>query len=158
MVLESCRLSPNLPRHLHHQAELGDFISLRHTARASARHPAGEAALGRDRELFQRHETCRRVDPPLEVVLVFEPRGLGRNETEYYGLALGQEPQRLEAAGTRTVIFEEIGVDIYLIEQDIGDRLIAAFGPSRWGIATADMQGDRHIGRTLGDRRIDELR
>ena len=41
-------------------------------------------------------------------------------------VALGEEAQRLEAAGAVAVVFEEIAVDIDLAEQLLGDEFVAA--------------------------------
>ena len=77
-----------------------------------------------------------------------ELRALGGDEAEHRDLALGQEAQRLEAARALGVVFEEIAVDVDLVEQQFGDRLVAAFrDPGAGEIAAAEMHAHRHVGR-----------
>ncbi len=52
--------------------------------------------------------------------------GLRRDKAEHHGLALGQKAERLEAAGALGVILHEIAVHLDGVEQDVGDRLVAA--------------------------------
>ncbi len=56
---------------------------------------------------------------------------LGGDEAEHDGLALRHEAQRLEAAGALGVVLHEIAVDLDGVEQDLGDRLVAARAPRR---------------------------
>ena len=51
------------------------------------------------------------------------------DQAEHRDLALGQEAQRLEAAGALAVVFEEIAVDVDRVEQEFGDRLVAPLRP-----------------------------
>ena len=56
-------------------------------------------------------EFGRLVDAALDVVLLLQRAALGGDEAEHHDLvALGQEAQRLEAAGALGVVFEEIAV------------------------------------------------
>ena len=66
------------------------------------------------------------VDPALDLVFAFERAGLGGDEPEHHGLAFRHEAQRLEAAGALAVVFHEIAVHLDAVEQDLGDRLVAA--------------------------------
>jgi hypothetical protein len=73
-------------------------------------------------------------------------------------LPLGQEAQGLETAGARTVVFEEIAVDVDFVEQELGDRLVAALGdPRPREVAAAEMHADGHAGRAGCDRVVQEL-
>src|SRR5262249_7398968 len=86
-----------------------------------------KAALRAQGNLLERRELHRLVDAALDVVLLLERAGLRRDQTEHHDLvAPGQEAQRLEAARTLGVVFEEIAVIVRAAEQDLGDRLIAA--------------------------------
>ena len=81
---------------------------------------------------------------------------LAGDEAEHHGLALGHEAQRLETAGALGVVFHEIAVHVDLVEQQLGHRLVAARGDeARAEIAAAQMHGDGHVGRDVGDRRVD---
>ena len=82
--------------------------------------------------------------------------GLRGDQAEHHGLALRQEAQRLEPAGAVGVPFEEIAVDIDPIEQQIGDRLIAARGDEgRAEIAATHMRRDDEVARPALQRGID---
>ena len=71
----------------------------------------GEPALRAQRELIEGSEGGCLVDALLDGVDVLELAALGRDESEHDGLvALGQEPQRLEAAGALAVVLEEVPV------------------------------------------------
>src|SRR5882724_13336947 len=60
----------------------------------------GEAALRRYRELIERHELARFLQPPLDIVLFLELAGLRADDAAHHDLvALWQIPQRLETAG-----------------------------------------------------------
>src|SRR6516165_968154 len=59
----------------------------------------GEAALRGEAELVDVDELRRLLDAPPDLVLAFEHTGLRGDEAEHHRLALGDEPQRLEAAG-----------------------------------------------------------
>ena len=88
----------------------------------------GEAALRREAELLDVDELRRLVDPPLQLVLRLELAELGGDEAEHDGLALRQEAQRLEAARALVVLLQEEAVDLELVEERLGDEVVAAFG------------------------------
>src|SRR5215469_1375169 len=123
-----------------------------------------EAALWREAELLERSEFARFFDAALDIVLLLERAALGGDEAKYDDLvALGQETQRLEAAGALGVVFEKIAVVVDLAQQRLRHRLVAAFrNPRRAEIAAADMGGDSHVGglgleRGVDDARVDAL-
>src|SRR5258707_14535601 len=118
------RVSPHLARGLDHQTELGDFARDIHGVAADA---AGETALRAQCELLQRRMLRRLVDAALELVLGFELAALGGDQAEHGDLALGKEAQWFETAGAGAVVFEEVAVDIDLVEDELGDRLVTAF-------------------------------
>src|SRR5712692_6005678 len=69
----------------------------------------GKAALRRKAELLERSKLGCFLDAALDVVLLLQRAALRRDEAEHNDLvALGQVTQRLEAAGTLGVVFEEI--------------------------------------------------
>ena len=73
-------------------------------------------------------------------------------------LPLGDEAQRLEAAGAVVVELHEVAVDVELGEQRLGDVVVAALGdPRRAEVAAAHVHGQRHVLRAVGDRLVDLL-
>src|SRR5579871_2008426 len=141
----SLRRSPRLARRIDDEPEFGDLVLDRHGVAADA---AGKSALRRQRQLIERHVTAGLVDAALERVLAFERGVLGRDQTEHRHLAFRQEAQRRKVAGPRRVIFEEVAVHRDLVEQKLGDRIVAAFGDPRAGeIAATQMHADHHVGR-----------
>ena len=49
-------------------------------------------------------------------------------------------------------------LDTKIVEQNLGDRLVTAAGDeTRAEIAAAQMHGDGHIGRDIGNRRVDHV-
>src|SRR6266700_1751544 len=150
----SCR-APHLARGLDHEAELGDLALLVHGVAANA---AGKSALRAQCKLLQRGVLARRIDATLELVLRFELAALGRDQTEDGHLAPGQKTQRFKAACARAVIFEKIAVHVDSVEDELGDRLVAAVRHPRAGeIAAAKMHAHRHVPRPILDRGIEEL-
>src|SRR5438309_1304227 len=84
-----------------------------------------------------------RLDATLDVVLLLHDRTLRRDEAEHRHLALWQEAQGLEAAGPLAVVFEEVAGHIDLVEQEIRDRLVAAFRhPGAGEVPAAQMHAD----------------
>ena len=130
----------------------------RHRAdRLAATAAAGEAALRAQSQPVEIDIARGLVDPPLDVVLALDHRGLRAHQPQHHGLALGHVPQRREIAGARGVEFEKEGVDLGLVEQPLGDRLVAAFRhPGALEIAAAHMHTDRHARRPLADRIVEQ--
>src|SRR5262249_21368215 len=152
---DTSRRAPHLARGLDHEAELGELALLVHGVAADA---AGKSALRAQDKLLQRSVLARLVDATLELVLRFELGALGRDQTEDGRLAPGQKTQRFEAAGARAVIFEKIAIHIDFVEDELGDRLVAAVRHPRAGeIAAAKMHAHRHVPRPILDRGIEEL-
>ena len=137
------------------QLELRDLFLDGHDVAADA---AGEAALRAERELFERRELCRFVDPALQLILALELAVLGRHQAENRDLALRQEAQRFETASARTVVFEIVDVDVDAVEQQFGDRVVTAFRDPRAGeIAAAQMHRHYHVLRRVLDRLVEHL-
>src|SRR4051812_47666482 len=103
---------------------------------------AREAALRRQAQILERHVLRRLIDAPLEIVLRFERRYLGRDEAKHHLLSARYEPQRLEAAGALGVELHKEGVDAGG-EHRLGHRLVAALGdPSALEIAAGRVHRD----------------
>src|SRR5687768_11055116 len=96
--------SPHLIRDLHDFAHLGPLLLLGEDVALLGR---GEAALRAECELLHRREFRRLVDPALDDVLALERAALRGDDADHDDLlALGQESQRFETAGTLAVVFE----------------------------------------------------
>src|SRR3954468_19739761 len=132
---------PHLSGHFHHPGELGPLFVGREVV-AVVR--AGEAALRRQAQRFQRHVRRGLVDLFFQVVLALELRRLGRHQPQYNGFVFGNEAQRLEAARALGIEFHEERIDAGR-EHRLRHRLIAALGdPGALEVAAAGMHGDRH--------------
>src|SRR5690606_29592659 len=150
------RRSSDLPGDLEHEAELALLVVLRD---AVALGDAREAALRRQAKLLEREVPRRLVDTPLDPVLVLERAVLRRDETENDLLALRHEPERLESARALVVVLEEEAVDVELVEDDLGDRLVSAFRePAALRVAAAQVDANGHVVRSIGDRLVDQPR
>src|SRR5215472_901583 len=118
----------------------------------------GEAALRGQAELIGVDEPGRVLDPPLQLVLALQLAALGGDKPEDHPLALGHEPQRLEATRALVVPLTEEPVHGKLVEQRLGHELITALGcPHALIVAPAHVGGDRHIGGPAGQRAVDVL-
>src|SRR5258708_1415884 len=150
-------LTPHLVGDLDRKAQLGPLLVL---AKDVALLGGGETALRRYRQLLQRREFRRFLQPPLDMVLLFQFADLRGDDADHPDLvALRQKPQRLESAGPIGIVFEEIAVIIGAREHGLRHRLVAAGrNPGRAEIAAADVGGDHHVGRPFRDRVIDHTR
>ena len=83
---------------------------------------------------------------------------LAGDEAEHHGLVGGHEAQRGEVAGALVVVLEEVGVDVELVEQHLGDWLVAALGEPRAAVvAAAQVDGDDEVVGAAGDDGVDQL-
>ena len=74
------------------------------------------------------------------------------DEAEHHHLALGHEPQRLEAAGARGVVFEHETVVGELVEQPLGDGVVGALAvPHAALVAAAQMDAAGDVAQILND-------
>src|SRR6202011_6222261 len=113
--------APHFARCLHNKAKLGDLLLPGQRVAVDGRR---ESALRTEAELLERHVFRRLVDPPLELVLAFERRPLAGDEAQDHPfLRARYEPQWLEAARARIVVFQEEAVDRELAEQGLGDMV-----------------------------------
>src|SRR3954452_7767415 len=119
---------PALGRRLDDEAQLRPLLLLGDRVALDRR---GEAALRRQAELVEIDVLRRRLDAPLELVLALELRALRRDEPEHDDLALRDEAQRLEPARALVVPLHEEPVDLELVEQRLGDEVVAALGDPR---------------------------
>ena len=132
--------APDLLGDLHDLAQLGPLLLLAERVALDGR---GEAALRREAELVDVDELRGLLDAALEQVLALELALLGRDEAEHDELARRHEAQRLEAARARVVPLHEEPVDRELVEQRLGDEVVAALGDPRGAeVAAAHVRGD----------------
>lgn len=67
------------------------------------------------------------INPALHLLLVFEFRELGRHDAEDDRFVLWEEGEGLKSAGTGSVVFEVVGVDVEGLEELGGDSVVGAF-------------------------------
>src|SRR6266851_8844988 len=148
-------LPPHLFRDIDREPQLRPLLLLGEDIALFGR---GKAALRRYRELIQRHELARLLQPPLDIVLILELASLRGDDADHDNLvAFRQIPQRLEAAGPLGIVFEKIAVVTGAGQHGLRNRLITARrNPGRAEIAATNMRGDRHVRRPFGDRVIDD--
>src|SRR5574337_307068 len=147
-------LAPNLVRDLDEAGELDPLIRLGKVVAVGGRR---KTALVAQAALLKGYVFGRLLDPPLDLVLGLGLGFLRTHEAEHDRSALRREPERREVARTLVVVFEEEAVDLHLVEQNLGDRLVAALRhPGAPEVAAAQMHTDRHVGRPLANRFVDE--
>src|SRR5262245_12376907 len=95
---------PDFVRHLDHQPQFRGLLAHLDVVAVIA---AREAALWRQRELFQWHVLRGFLDAPLDVIPGLERAELGRDQTQHHDLALRQEAQGTEVARTLVVVLQE---------------------------------------------------
>jgi hypothetical protein len=147
-------LPPYLARYLDGAGELLPLVGLGEEVAVDG---GGEAALVAEAELVEGDIAGRLVDPALERVLRFDLGAFGAHDAEHHGLARGHEAERGEVARAAVVVLEEEAVDPELVEQDLGDRLVAALGdPGALVVAAAEVDADCHVGGPALDRLVDQ--
>ena len=103
-----------------------------------------------DGELIERDELRRLVDAALEIVELLQFRPLGADESQYHHLPLRHEPKGLKTTGARGVVFQQETVMRQLVEQPLGDGIVAAFAvPHTVLVAAAEMNGCRDVAEVL---------
>src|SRR5579862_2901593 len=147
--------SPHLARDLADHAQLGPFLVLGQDIAFLGR---GEAALRRQTKLIEVGEFAGFVDAAFDRVLGFQRAGLCRHQAKHRDTALLQAFERLEAPSARGIVFHEIAVHFDAVEQDLLHRIVAARPhKGRFVVAAAQMHRHRHVGRNVGNRRVDEV-
>src|SRR5204862_8135427 len=95
---------PGPARGVDEQLELAPLVVPRDLV---SRGDRGEAALRAEGQAIDGDVFRRLVDPPEEIVLRLELRGLRGDQAEDDGLVLRDEAKRLEAAGALAVVLQE---------------------------------------------------
>src|SRR5262245_19762467 len=108
------RLTPDLARGLDDPFELALLVVF---ADQITHYVGRKAALGADGNLLQGHESSRLIDASFKVIDRFQLRDLGAHQSEYDDLSFRQKSQRLKAARSRAVIFEQEAIIIELVQQ-----------------------------------------
>src|ERR1700681_1293789 len=142
--------APYLFRSLDDQAHLR---CLRLTRDLITMHGARKATLRRQTELVKRQHFSCLVDFSLQRVLGLELAKLGRDQAQNDGLPRRHEAQRRKIARAGIVVFEEIPVDLELVEQHLRHRLVAALGhPRALEVAPAQGNAERPAGGAFRGR------
>ncbi len=106
----------------------------------------GEAALRREAKLLDRREFRGFFDPSKNSIRDSSSPVLVVMRPSTAFLPLGRKRSGSKPPSAVIVIFEEIAVDVEIIEKRIGNRLVAARGnEGRAEIAAAQMHGDDHV-------------
>lgn len=91
--------------------------------------------------------------------LVVESALLARHDAQNHDLVLRQMAQGAEVAGARVVVFEEVDVDVQVLEEHLGDGLVAALRePLAAVVPAAQVDAHRHVLGPLLDRPVDQVR
>src|SRR5437870_5284062 len=139
----SSRRAPDFCRGFDDEPELR---RLRVARNDIAVHGARKAALRRQAKLVERDELRRLVDLALEIILRLQLIELCRNESKDYGLSFRDVTKRREIAGAGVVVFEEIAVDVEVVEKHLRNGLVTALrDPGALEIAPAQMDADGHV-------------
>src|SRR6202158_5816619 len=148
-------LSPHLARALDAEADFRRLILARDLI---ARRGAGEAALRAYRELVEADIFRGLVDSMFEQLLGFELGELGGDQSQDDCLVFGHQAQRLESDGAGSVVFETVVIDVDLVEQRVGNQVVAALGaPMALIVAAADVHREVQPGRASGERGVHDL-
>ena len=146
---------PDPVGHLDDVAELGPLFGL---GQRVALDGAGESALGAEAQLLHRHELGRLADPAGQIVVVLQLRPFAGHQPQHHGLVRRYVTERGEVTRTLVVVLEEVGVDVELVEQYLGHRLVAALGePGAAVVAAAQVNPDGEIVGPAVDRVVDQL-
>jgi len=111
---------PNLPRHLHQPVKFPPHGVFARRFGIDA----AEAALGADRELFDRDVTRGLIDAAFEVVSGFYVRTLRGHESQDDDFVLGDEAQWLEATGALAVVLQQNTIVLEAAEELFGDGIV----------------------------------
>ena len=98
------------------------------------------------------HELGRFVYPGFHLLFVLELRELAGDHTEYHVLVFGEELQWLEAAGSRGVVLEVVRRDVKVVEELLGDYVVAAF--LEWDWTSVGVVQRHAMNKTLGKLNI----
>ena len=125
------------------EAQLGPLLVL---GQGVALDRAGEAALRAQAQPVERDVGGRLVDAPGELVGRLQLGPLAGDQAEHDLLAVGHEAQRGEVPGAFVVVLEEVAIDGELVEQHLGDGLVAALGEPRAAVvAPAQVHAHRQV-------------
>lgn len=132
VALISWPIWPQLLCNILNQPQLRKHLLLRHTLCANSH--AGKAALRADADVLHDlldaalltvcNNLCCFQHPPLDLLGIFELGVFGCDYTKNDVFALGEEAQRLEAAGPGVVVFEKEGIVIEDGEEPFGNLLV----------------------------------
>jgi hypothetical protein len=95
------------------------------------------------------------IDPPFQHVFRFELGKFTRDESQHHALVFRYQAQRFEGSRSRRIVFEEIRVDVDLVEQRIRDEIVAALrAPMTLIVAAADVHREMKRRGPSGKRAV----
>lgn len=147
---------PDFLRDIDLETKLRPLLLLREVVPLGRR---AESALMTQTQLVESSgaERGRLAQPTDDLGAVVERGPLAGHDAEDDDLVRREVAQRGEVAGARVVVLEEVDVDVELLEQDLGDGLVAALRePPRPVVAAADVDADGHVGGPAGYGGVDE--
>src|SRR6185369_9283708 len=143
---------PYPPCRLHDALELAPLVFLAHEI---ADHVGSEAALRADGEPLERDVFGGLVHAPRQVVDSLQLGDFRADQPEHYHLVLGHETERREAAGARAVVLEEEALVRQLVEEPLGDCVVAALAvPHAALVAAAEMDAEGDAREPLHEPRV----
>src|SRR5205085_9926108 len=113
-----------------------------------ARCDGGEAALRAQCKILQRYIQRGLVDSSPQFILGFQPRFLCRDQSEYDALVFWNHSQRLKTSCALGIVFQQVGVDVKMGEQPLGNSVVSSLGvPPALTVSTANMKSSGEIVR-----------
>src|SRR4029450_12218714 len=150
-----CTLAPNFLSQLDNHPQLRPLLFFLQDVALLGR---GKAALRREAQLIERNKFGCFLDAAMNLVSRLESPGFLGDQTENNGPVLRQLSQWFEASGARGVVLHEEAIDLDLVEQDFLHGFVAARAHvGSFIIAAAHVHGDRHVGRNVRHRDVDEI-
>src|SRR5215469_79329 len=144
------RSAPDFARYLRHKLKLrplivfGDEVSF---------HRGSKAALRADCKLLQWNDFGGLVDAAEEILFTLKRGALGAYQPEDDGFPLGNKAQRLKAAGAVVVVFKQEAIDFELVEEALGDGVVASFRvPVAAVVPSAKMDRQRNARLARGSK------
>src|SRR5215469_6021990 len=107
-------LFPELARRIDHNLELTPLLFFAEQIPVRRRR---ETALRAEGELFDRHVARSVLDAADQIVWTLDIGDLTAHQPQHHALALRNEAQRLESAGSRRIVFQKEGINAQLTEQ-----------------------------------------
>src|SRR5437588_12126609 len=124
LVPADLRCAPHHSCHLSDEVELAPLVVFGYAIPFQG---GGESALRAQRQSLERDEGSRFVQSRPDLLYRLKLRLLGRDQPQHGHAVLGQVSERLEAAGSLSVVLQHEAVEMSALEH-LRDRLIPAAG------------------------------